>query len=56
MTYIHVEIQKSFYSYLDISIEIWGLNLFTCVIIKVEYILICSIYASIKYFKNLKGD
>jgi len=32
--------------------EHWGLNLFTSVICKVEYILFCSIYASKKDFKN----
>jgi len=29
--YINWEIQKGIYSYLDISIELWGLNLFTSV-------------------------
>jgi len=54
-TYIHWEIQKSIYIYLDISIELWALNLFTSVIIKVEYILFCSIFASKKILKISKG-
>ncbi len=55
MTYIHWEIQNSFYSYLDIFIELWDLYLFTSVIIRVEYILICSIYASKNILKICKG-
>ncbi len=48
MADIQWEIQKGVFSSLDISIELWGLYLFT----KVEYILFCSIYASKKDFKN----
>jgi hypothetical protein len=37
---------KECFSSLDVSMEHWGLNLFTSVNSKVEYILFCSIYAA----------
>ncbi len=45
MTYIHKEIQIRIYSYLDIYIEFWGLNLFTNVI---NYTSYCVVFMPIK--------